>query len=221
MFDKTYAFLRELRDNNNREWYHANKTKYAKAKEEFEQITELLLHEITLFDRSIAGLTPKDCIFRIFRDVRFSKDKSPYKTNFGSFIAPGGRKSMNAGYYLHIEPGSSFIAGGIYMPPSNILNAIRREIYAHYPEYLDIIKEKQFIERFADMGGDRLKNPPRGFDKDFEGIEHLKFKSYALMYSPDENELTGENGLALIVDSFRIALPFVQFMNEAVEKADK
>ena len=97
MFEKSFSFLKPLKKNNNREWYHANKDLYLEAKEEFEHITELLIHEISKFDRSILGLTPKDCIFRIFRDVRFSKDKSPYKTNFGTFMVPGGRKASNAG----------------------------------------------------------------------------------------------------------------------------
>ena len=180
MLEKSLEFLGKLKENNNREWYHANKSLYQEAKAEFEHLTELLIHETSKFDRSILGLTPKECIFRIFRDVRFSKDKSPYKTNFGTFLTPGGRKAGNAGYYLHIEAGASFIATGIYMPPSNVLRAIRKDIYEHYEEYMEILAQPDLKSHFGEVSGDKLKTPPRGFNKDFEGIEHLKFKSFGL-----------------------------------------
>ena len=221
MFEKTFSFLRQIKENNNREWYHANKSTYQDAKQEFEHFIELLIHESTNFDASLKGLTPKDCIFRIFRDVRFSKDKSPYKTNFGAFLVPGGRKSMHAGYYLHLEPGSSFIASGIYMPPSNILRAIRNDIFEHYEEYKSIINSSAIRSTFQEMGGEKLKSAPRGFPKDFEGIEDLKYKSYGLMNNQTDAEIMAPDSLETILNTFETAKPFVRFMNEAVEKAEK
>lgn len=215
MLEKSLGFLKQLRDNNQREWYHENKSLYNEAKTEFEQLTELLLHETQNFDKSIAGLSPKDCIFRIFRDIRFSKDKSPYKTNFGTFLCPGGRKAMNAGYYLHIEPGKSFIAAGIYMPPSHVLRAVRTDIYEHFEEYLEIINEPELKKCFGEVSGDKLKTPPKGFDKEFIGIEHLKFKNYGLMTDRSDSEIQAENSFADIIYHFKVASPFVKFLNEA------
>src|SRR5665811_2091282 len=126
--DKVLEFLNDLSANNNREWYHSNKERYTESKEKILFLTDVVINEIRKFDRDIPALSPKDCVFRIFRDVRFSNDKRPYKTNFGAFISKGGRKSMHAGYYFHIEPGGSFCGGGIYMPPAEPLKIIRNYI---------------------------------------------------------------------------------------------
>jgi uncharacterized protein (TIGR02453 family) len=179
----------------------------------------LLIHETAKIDRSLTGFTPKDCIFRIFRDVRFSKDKSPYKTNFGAFLSPGGRKSAKAGYYLHIEPGGSFIAAGIYMPPSDVLRAIRKDIVEHYEEYIEILEDPELKSHFGEVSGDQLKTPPRGFDKDFEGIEHLKFKTYTLMKSRNDDEIRSADSFNAVIEHFRAASPFVKFLNEAAKNA--
>jgi uncharacterized protein (TIGR02453 family) len=220
MFEKTYSFLRLIKQNNNREWYHANKNIYNEAKSEFEHITEILLHEVTGFDKSLLGLTPKDCIFRIFRDVRFSIDKSPYKTNFGTFLAPGGRKAGNAGYYLHIEPGESFIAGGIHMPPSPVLRAIREDIFEHVEEFKEIVstaKKKSDLDGFF---GEKLSGAPRGFPKDFPDIELLKYKSYGLSKSLSDKEMMAEVSIQNIVSDFKNLHPLLQFINEAIKNAN-
>ena len=122
---KVIQFLNELSENNNREWFQKNKKWYDESREKVLFLTEVVINEIRKFDPDVPLLEPKDCLFRIFRDVRFSHDKSPYKTNFGSFIAKGGRKSSYAGYYFHIEPSGSFVGGGIYMPAAEPLKAIR------------------------------------------------------------------------------------------------
>ena len=219
MFEKSYSFLRLLKQNNNREWYHANKNIYSEAKTEFEHVTEILIHEIAGIDQSIAGLTPKDCIFRIFRDVRFSKDKSPYKTNFGTFLAPGGRKAINAGYYLHIEPGESFIAGGIHIPPSPVLKAIREDIYEHTEEFKEIVQDVKEKANFDGFFGEKLSGAPRGFPKDLPDIELLKYKSYGLSKSFNDNEMTQRDMLQKIINDFKIIRPLIQFINEAIKHA--
>ncbi|MGD2034351.1 MAG: DUF2461 domain-containing protein [Bacteroidales bacterium] len=219
MFDKSFAFLKSLSQNNNREWYHANKSLYNDAKEEFEHVTELLLHETTAFDKGLAGLTPGDCIFRIFRDVRFSPDKTPYKTNFGTFLTRGGKKAGFAGYYLHVEPGASFIAGGIYMPPSHILRAVRNDIFEHIDEYKMIINAPGIANNFGELSGDKLKNPPKGFPGDFPDIDLLKFKSYGFSKMKTDKEMTDDSILQEIVTGFRHLHPFVRFLNEAIASA--
>ena len=221
MFEKSFGFLRQLKENNNREWYHANKEVYGEAKQEFEHITELLIHEVVQFDKNIAGLQPKDCIFRIFRDVRFSADKSPYKTNFGTFLVPGGRKSMNAGYYLHIEPGGSMIATGIYMPPSPILMAIRKDIYAYTEEFKNIIQSKEIRELFGEISGEKLKSPPRGFSKDFPDVELLKYKSYGLIREKSDREMMNPDILKEIITCYKASQKLIHFLNEAIQHAEK
>ena len=219
MLEKSYSFLRLLKQNNNREWYHANKNIYNEAKLEFEHVTEILIHEMAVVDPGLSGLTPKECIFRIFRDVRFSKDKSPYKTNFGTFLAPGGRKSGNAGYYFHIEPGGSFVAGGVYMPPAPILKVIRQDIYEHIEEFKSILTEIKEHSDYIEFFGEKLVGAPRGFPKDFPDIELLKYKSYGFSRSLSDNECVDNTIIRKIVEDFTILFPLIQFINEAIKNA--
>lgn len=221
MFEKSFGFLRQLKENNNREWYHANKGIFSEAKQEFEHITELLIYEVSRFDKTLSGLQSKDCIFRIFRDVRFSADKSPYKTNFGTFLVPGGRKSMNAGYYLHIEPGGSMIATGIYMPPSPILTAIRKDIFTYTDEFKNIIQSKEIRELFGNITGEKLKSPPRGFSKDFPDVDLLKYKSYGLIREKSDREMMHPDILKEVVTCFKASQEFIHFLNEAIQHAEK
>ena len=135
-----FQFLRELKKNNNKEWFDANRSHYSALRKEFENFINLVIAEITVFDKTVAHTTAKASIFRINRDIRFSNDKLPYKTNFGAFIAKGGRKGINAGYYIHVEPGEGFLAGGIYMPSGPMLKAIRTEIYENIEEFKKIVE---------------------------------------------------------------------------------
>jgi uncharacterized protein (TIGR02453 family) len=219
MFEKTFSFLQLIRVNNNREWYHANKALYQEAKEEFEHFTELMILETGKFDKDIKGLLAKDCVFRIFRDVRFSSDKSPYKSNFGVFLSKGGKKGGFSGYYLHIEPDNSFIAGGIYMPPSPVLRAIREDVYEHIDEFKEIITSTNFTNHFKTIDSDKLKTAPKGFPKDFPDIELLKFTSYTVGKSKTDKQM--RDGLILneIIDAFKSLYSFNRFLNEAVLKA--
>lgn len=218
MFEKSFSFLTQIRENNNREWYHANKKFYQDAKAEFEQVTEVLINETSKFDTSIRGLQPKDCIFRIFRDVRFSNDKSPYKSNFGSFLCKGGKKSGYAGYYIHIEPGGSFIAGGIYMPPSPILKAIRDDIFEHVDEFKEIINSPEFINHYKTIDGDKLKTAPKGFPRDFTDIELLKYTSYTVGKYKTDKQMSASSIIGEITDAFKALYTFNRFLNEAVSK---
>ena len=175
------SFLKDLKKNNNREWFDENRERYKEAKEAFEVYVSVVMGEIQKFDKEAVNAAPKDCIFRIFRDIRFAKDKTPYKTNFGAYIARGGRKSPLAGYYIHFEPGSSMLAGGIYMPQPDVLKAIRTEIYHNIDEFREIIDHPSFVKHFGGIEGPRISTAPKGFPTDFKDIGLLQFKYYSVM----------------------------------------
>lgn len=214
--EKVLEYLTDLSANNNREWYHANKKRYEESREKILFLTDVIINEIRKFDHEIPALSPKDCVFRIFRDVRFSKDKRPYKTNFGAFIAKGGRKSMNAGYYFHLDPEESFVGGGVYMPPSEPLRAIRNYIADHGAEFLEIINDKNFKKTYPEMYEDKLKTAPKGFPKDHEYIDLLRYKSFVFSSKLDKSDITSDKLIGKIVDSFKQLHPVNLFLNDAL-----
>jgi uncharacterized protein (TIGR02453 family) len=211
-------FLSELKENNNKEWFDQNRDRYEASRKKILFLTELLIQEIAKFDSEIGNQDPKDCVFRIFRDVRFSNDKTPYKTNMGSFIAKGGRKSTSAGYYVHIEPGRSFIGGGSYCPPADALKAIRTEIFDHAEEFNRLILSDSFLKVYPEMYEDRLKTAPKGFPKDFAGIDLLKYKSYAFTSNLDDSVVTSAAYVEKTVNGFRELYPVNRFLNVALDK---
>lgn len=211
-------FLSELKENNYKEWFHENKPRYQKLKKEFEQFIAHTIATIAQFDPSVQNLEPKHCIFRINRDIRFSKDKSPYKTNFGGFIVPGGKKAGNAGYYIHIEPGNCFIAGGIYAPPSDKLKAVRTEIYENTDEFKKILSDKNFKNHFKGiMSDDKLKTAPKGFPKDFEDIDLLRYKHYTVAKSVADDLIASDKFADEIHETFKALYPFNEFINEGIK----
>jgi uncharacterized protein (TIGR02453 family) len=211
-------FLSELKENNNKEWFDENRTRYEESRKKVLFLTELINQEIAKFDPEIGILDPKNCVFRIFRDVRFSNDKTPYKTNMGSFIAKGGRKSISAGYYIHIEPGSSFVGGGSYCPPADALKAFRTEIFDRPDEFRQLIYSDSFRKTYPEMYEDKLKTPPKGFPKDFVEIDLLKYKSYAFTSRMEDSVVSGENYLTNIISSLKELSPVNRFLNEALTK---
>ena len=220
-FKMIFEFLIDLQFNNNKIWFKENNDRYQQAKAGVEQFIEILLPKLKQLDESIDVTSPKECIFRIFRDVRFSKNKEPYKTNFGAFMAKGGRKRSYAGYYIHIEPDKSFIGGGIYMPESNILQAIRTEIYENTEEYKRIINNSNFRKYFPEIHGEKLTLAPKGFPKDFKNIDLLKNKHYAVAY-PVKNSFWLESAIfENLMDIFHTQYPFNQFLNRAVAKTEE
>lgn len=210
-------FLTLLKDNNDKAWMDANKDFYQQARSEFILLIDYLLQDLKQFDPGIEGLTAKDCIFRINRDIRFSKDKSPYKTNFGASISDGGKKSLSAGYYLHIQPGhESFIGGGLYMPPGDQLKRIRQEIDYNAPELLEIVSNKDFVEEFGTIQGDKLARAPKGYDPEHPNIEFLKLKSYVVLHKLSDETLQSPNLLDKLSAKCRTMKPFLDYLNVAV-----
>ncbi|MCX6256990.1 MAG: DUF2461 domain-containing protein [Bacteroidia bacterium] len=210
-------FLSDLKENNNREWFQANKSAYEKARISFEDFINSMIPEIGRFDKGIRNITARDCVFRIYRDVRFSGDKSPYKLNMGAYMVKGGRKGQYAGYYLHVAPGESLLAGGIYMPSPEVLKIIRTEIFEKIDEFIEIIGNKEFIRLFGELSGDKLKVAPRDFPRDFPHIDLLKFKSYCPVHMLKDGDLLKPDFSANALKIFEAMLPLNRFLNDAIE----
>lgn len=212
----TLDFLSKIKENNNREWFNKNRNLYDDAKENFQSLVQAIIDKITGFEPIMKGLEASSCIYRINRDIRFSNDKSPYKAHFGAFIVRGGRKNGDkfAGYYIHIEPGNSIIAGGAYMPPSPWLSAIREKIDEEPEKFLKIIQHKDFIQYFGKLDGERLKSAPKGYPSDHPHIDLLKFKSYLVVNEVPDKKVLGNDYLTHIVDVARAMKPLNDFLND-------
>ncbi len=211
-------FLSDLSKNNNREWFLANKARYDEAKTEFESVINILIPGIAKFDDSVKFITAKDCVFRFYRDVRFSKDKSPYKTNFGAFITKGGKKSHGPGYYVHVQPGECFLSGGVWMPAPDIMKKIRQEIYYNIKEFKEILSEKTFSKYFSGIDDwDKQKIAPREYPKDFPDIELLKNKSFTVSQGLDEKILMSDEIFPFALKVFKAMNAYNQFLRRAVE----
>jgi uncharacterized protein (TIGR02453 family) len=209
-----FEFLKELKANNDREWFQANKDRYNRARQAFESFINDLIPLIRTVDPTVDMITAKDCVFRIYRDVRFSGDKSPYKTNMGAYIARGGKSSVMAGYYVHFEPGASMLAGGLYMPPAETLKKIREEIYYQADDFKKIIYSKEFTDSFGKLDDPgKMKNPPKGYSKDFPDIELLKFRSYAAMHPVPDHIAMSEGYLNYAIKIFRNLYPLNAYFN--------
>lgn len=217
-----FRFLKELKKNNYKEWFDENRFLYNSLRKEFEQFINLVIAEIGQFDRLSAQTTASASIFRINRDIRFSNNKEPYKTNFGAFIAKGGRKGQNAGYYVHIEPGECFLAGGIYMPSAPVLKAIRSEIFENLDAFRQIVNARSFKQHFGtEFWGDKLSSAPRGFPKDFEGLDYLKYKHYTIFKQEPDNIYTKPTLMKEIKNVFQAMAGFNSFLNHAVEDTER
>lgn len=211
-------FLKELKSNNYRDWFLDHKEEYLKAKTSFEELTQEFILVLGQIDSTLNSLSPQDCIFRIYRDIRFSPDKSPYKTHMGTFLAPGGRKSPYAGYYLHLEPGGSFLGGGIYCPESKVLRSVRQNILDHFEEFETIVTNPHFQQLFPNIHGEKLKTVPRGFPKDWPHADWLKYKSYTILYPLTDQQILSDNLIQDAMEIFSSMRPFNHFLNEAFRK---
>ena len=213
-------FLKELKKHNHKEWFEANRKQYDAAKNDFAELVQSVIEKFGKKDESIATLKAKDCMFRINRDVRFSKDKSPYKTNMGASIVKGGKKSPLAGYYFHFEPGNSFVGGGSWMPEPEGLKKIRQEVDYCFEEFKKIIAGKKFVSTYTDLNRDKeyvLSRPPKGYEIDNPAIEFIKFKCFIAMTPITDAELADKNLVKKITDAFEALHPLIVFLNRAIE----
>lgn len=210
----TLSFLQKLAKNNNKPWFDKNRENYAVAKEDFESIVAGVLEGLAVNEPFFKEQKAKDCVFRIFRDVRFSKDKTPYKAHFGAFFSKGGRKYPGAGYYLHIEPGGkSFVGGGLWMPEPPLLKSVRQEIDYNFDEFGKIIGDKKFKKLFKSVQGEQLKTLPQGYTEDNPAINYLKQKSFTVTHSLTDADVAAKNFIRKTVEIFTTMRPFVDFLN--------
>jgi len=218
----TIQFLKDLKQNNHKEWFDANRKRYDTAKADFAELVKAVIETHGKKDETIAWLQPKDCVFRINRDIRFSKDKTPYKTNFGASFNRGGKKSIFSGYYLHCEPGTSesFVGGGLWIPEAEHLKKVRQEIDYSFKEFTDIITHKKFTATYKELyrGSDAvLSREPKGYEKDNPAIEYIKLKSYLAMQPLTDADLTDKGLLKKISTAFEALQPLVIFINRSLE----
>ncbi|UII22577.1 DUF2461 domain-containing protein [Fulvivirga ligni] len=215
--EKSLSFLTELNENNDRDWMQDNKPAYQDARNEFIAFVSELIPSIAEFDSGIVGLDPKKSVFRINRDIRFSKDKRPYKNNFGVLMSEGGKKSGNAGYYLHLQPGDqSFVAGGVYAPDAERLAKVRQEIDYNPEELKQITSDKEFVERFGVIQGESLKRAPKGYDESHPNIDLIKLKSFIVLKRLTDKEVKGWSSHKDCVKYFSTVHPFIQYLNVAL-----
>lgn len=218
---KIIPFLQEIAQNNNREWFNDNKKNYKEALLEFETLMQQLIESISLFDRDISELTPKSTIFRIYRDTRFSHNKQPYKTHFGAYMAKKGRKSQYAGYYLHIEPGSSFLGGGLYRPDTSALKKIRQQIDYNADELRKIINHSDFKQTFGTMEGEKLKTSPRDYSPDHPDIDLLNHKDFVATTPFDPHDIIKPDFIEFCTTKFKALNPLINYLNHAIEYIDE
>jgi uncharacterized protein (TIGR02453 family) len=215
--DYILKFLKAVGKNNNREWFEKNKTTYLKAKEGFDDFLEALHKDLVKFDDSLAGMNPRKAAFRIYRDVRFSKDKRPYKTNMGAGFSEHGKMEQEPGYYLHVEPGKSFVAGGLYMPSPENLAKIRQEIDYNADRLLKILNEKKFKSYYKGLSDwDKLKTMPKGYAKDHPHIDLLKNKSFVVSHNFKDTEVVNKNFSKKVVEACKMIKPLNDYLIEAI-----
>jgi uncharacterized protein (TIGR02453 family) len=213
----TLTFLEKLGKNNNKPWFDKNRETYEATKGDFEMFITALLDKLGATEPMFKEQKAKDCIFRIFRDVRFSKDKTPYKAHYGAFFSKGGRKYPGAGYYLHIEPGKSFIGGGLWMPESPLLKSVRQEIDYNFAEFTGIIEDKKFKKIFEKITGEQLKALPQGYTEDNPAIAYLKMKSFTVGHPLTDEDITSNTFMQKCVSTFATMRPFIEFLNRPLD----
>lgn len=217
-FSGVFSFLKAIAKNNNREWFEKNKPNYLATKTQFEDFLEAFHKELIKFDESLVGLNPRKQGFRIYRDVRFSKDKRPYKVNMGAGFSARGKMDQEPGYYIHIEPGKCFIAGGFYMPNPENLAKIRQEIDYNSKAFLKILNEKKFKKTFSGLDDfDKLKTAPKGYPKDHPHIEFLKNKSFIVSHNFVDKEVLDKKFVKTAAETARLIKPLNDFLKASIE----
>ncbi len=214
----TLQFLKNLKENNDKSWMDANRESFLEAKQDFGQLVENTIQSFGKKDEEIAHLHVKECVFRQNRDIRFSKNKAPYKSNMGAYLNRGGKKSNGAGYYFHLEPGNnSFAGGGLWMPEAPVIKKIRQEIDYCYDEFSKIITKKSFTAQYGDLDlKDTLSREPKGYEKDNPAIKYLKLKSFVALRPVTDEELMSKDLVKKITATFDALQPLIHFMNRAI-----
>ena len=220
MTKEALQFLEDLIANNNTEWMHTNKKRYENYKKDYHNYIASILAEIKPLDKSLEPLEVKNCTFRINRDIRFSKDKSPYKTNMGVWFTQNKFRKNSPGYYIHFEKGNSFIAGGVWCPEVDELKRIRKEIAFFYEDLDTIVNDKIFKKEFGELTRDEsntLKKAPKDFDANHPAIEFLKLKSYTASQKIEDKDFLDKNFSKIVAQKLIVLKPLNDFLNRALE----
>jgi len=213
---KVFDFLKLIDKNNNREWFNDNKNLFLEAQSDFQDFTEELISEMGKFDETILKLDAKKSLLRIYRDTRFSKDKTPYKNYFGASLGMG-KINTKAGFYLHVQPGKSFLGSGIYLPDSPVLKEIRKEISLFKDDFLKAIDDKDFKKYYGELDQEhKLKNVPQGFEKEDPMGEYLKLKSFIGVHNMTNKDLMEKNTVKNISKIFEAAKPLNDFLDTSI-----
>lgn len=222
MFQKsTLTFLKNLKENNHKAWFDENRPKYQEARNDFQNFIQQVLSEMISIDPDLKELEAKATMFRVNRDIRFSKNKIPYKINIAASIKKGGKKSINAGYYFHLQPGDkSFVGGGLWAPDSKELKMVRQEIDYSYPEFKKILDNASFKKTYQTLEreeGQVLVNIPKGYEKDNPAGEYLKLKSFFVTKPISDKELTEKDLIKETILNFKTIMPLNKFINRSFE----
>ncbi|MCX6350984.1 MAG: DUF2461 domain-containing protein [Bacteroidetes bacterium] len=217
MFSKeALNYLSRLKENNNKIWFDTNRRAYEAARKELTVFAEKLITGVGKFEPGVKKIEPKKSLFRINREVRQGSDKLPYKNNMGVWMNALGKDAKGVGYYFHLEPGNSFIAGGIYLPDADTLKVIRHKIADNLKDFETILANKDVKKIFGGMSGEKLKTTPKDFPKEHPALEHLKYKSYTMIYTIDDKKLHTAGLAEECVKMFKLMQPFNAFLLEAV-----
>lgn len=217
----TLQFLKDIKKNNKKEWFEINRGRFDTARNDFEKFTKEIIKRLGRIDESIAHLDAKQSTFRQNRDVRFSKDKSPYKVHMGMYLSKGGRKGIQAGYYFHLEPGNSLVAAGLWMPLPNELKKVRQEIDYNLEDLKKILSNKKFRVVYGELEKNpeyTLSRPPKGYEPDNPAIEYLKFKSWIVSAKLSDTDVTSRDLAKKVTGYFATAKPLIDFINQAIEE---
>ena len=213
-------FLAGLKAHNRKSWFETHRAEYESLRAEFEELVQEVILRVARFEPEVASVTARECIYRIYRDVRFSKDKAPYKTNFGAGIGPAGKKGGHESYYFHVDAGGNLlVAGGVYMPDRPQLLRIRRAIADDTRRFEAIVKAPAFRRHFGGLNDEeRLKNPPRGFDCDHPAMEWLKLKRYIAWSETPASRLGGKNVASHVADECKALHPLATWLRAALDR---
>lgn len=214
---RLFDFLNRLSFNNNREWFHANKDEFDELRALWINDVQQLINRMSEYDGSLKGVDAKDCVYRIYRDIRFSPNKLPYKTYFSAVIAQGGRKTLKGCCYLHLQPGECGLHGGIWCPEMPLLTRLRHEVEDNIDEFLGIIGDKEFASRYK-LSGDSLKTMPKGFDRNSPYGKYIKMKEYLVSMPVADNYFNGDDWVERTAEDFRYIKPFNDFLNYVFEE---
>jgi len=212
-------FLKDLKENNSKEWFEKNKTNYELVKKTYYELTEAILTTMKKHDASLEGVEVKNCVFRINKDVRFSKDKSPYKTSLGIILTPFGKKMQLAGYYIHLEDGQCFLGGGLYMPPNEMVKKIRHEIIMFPDDFLEIVRNKNFVKTYNDLDKNpsfMLLKPPKGIDICNPVADYTLLKSFTTSKYFRNEDLDNDNFVSKCVSELINLKDFIHFLNRGL-----